>query len=161
VSAENWRNVSLSDVLSAQLEVYAAGRQDRISLSGPAVACTPNVALALGMVVHELATNAAKYGALSSPFGRVTVNWEVDEQATEASTLRIRWIEKGGPTTVAPERQGFGTQLVRRELEHVLRGTAELTFTPTGLDATLVIPFKQRQIVQLEEGPPARERSAT
>jgi two-component sensor histidine kinase len=86
--------------------------------------------LTLGMAIHELATNAAKYGALATPKGRVDVTWEVD---AEARQLAINWVESGGPAVVPPERSGFGRLLLERVLGSDLRSLVAMDFDPAGL----------------------------
>ena len=91
------------------------------------------------MIFHELATNAAKYGALSSPDGRVFVDWTVANQASR--TLGIVWREVGGPPVAAPTRRGFGSRLIERNVRHDLAGDAKLSYASTGFIAEFSIPL--------------------
>jgi two-component sensor histidine kinase len=95
------------------------------------------------MVLHELATNAAKYGALSVPGGQVGVGWAVDDGEGEGGVRRVRlaWREAGGPAVREPERRGFGTALIEQSLEHDLEGTGGLRFEPDGLRCELSFPL--------------------
>src|SRR5262249_7607424 len=128
VSKEEWGEVQFEALLGAELRAYAQESPDRVSLEGPALAFKPQQALALGLVVHELATNAAKYGALSSTQGRIAVTWSAGPRE-----IAIRWRESGGPKIGAPERRGFGTQLVERQVRSALGGAVSFDFAPAGL----------------------------
>ncbi|MBL8555896.1 MAG: PAS domain-containing protein [Phenylobacterium sp.] len=121
----SWRSAALDDVLRAEFRPYPA---DRYALDGEDVDLAPAEALALGLVLHELATNAAKYGALSVAAGRVTVSWRVVR-----GELALTWRETGGPPVWPPVRSGFGTRLIERSLKGPLGGAAEQTFAPEGV----------------------------
>lgn len=99
----------------------------------------PKQSLGLGMVLHELATNAAKYGAFSSDGGRVSVAWELAAGAPRR--LSIRWVEEGGPAVEPPKRAGFGRVLIERGVGFDLNGAARLDFEPTGLTCTIELPL--------------------
>ncbi len=93
----------------------------------------PHAGVALVMILHELATNAAKYGALSAPTGKLEVTWQRDGDA-----IRLRWHETGGPPVTPPTRQGFGTKLIELRTRHELGGDARLEYVPEGLRCELV-----------------------
>jgi two-component sensor histidine kinase len=95
------------------------------------------MAIALAMGLHELATNAVKYGALSAPEGRVKINWQVAAQAGERPELTLRWRELGGPKVLIPTRRGFGSRLIERGLAAELGGGAEMVFAPSGLQCVI------------------------
>ncbi|NGM35603.1 histidine kinase [Methylobacterium sp. DB0501] len=139
LTANHWEGAGLRGILSAELEPYAGGRPDRIRLEGPPVSLTPAVALPLGMAIHELATNAAKYGALSAETGQVAVEWQVGP-----GTLSLRWRESGGPPVAAPARTGFGTRLIRTSLERELAGEVRLDFAAGGLACLIAVPLAAR-----------------
>ena len=128
-----WEGADLHDILHQTLEPY----EDRAVLAGPTVALTPNAALALSMVFHELATNAVKYGALSTPDGTVTVVWHVDPLALHRLTLH--WEERGGPSVSPPSRTGFGSRLIAASLKSDLGGEARFDYRPTGLVCVLTL----------------------
>ena len=135
LTRSHWEGAELHDVLAHETEAHGA---HRVLLNGPVVELRPAAALALGMIFHELATNAAKYGALSSPSGRVTVDWtRLDDDA-----LRIVWTEMGGPPTAPPERKGFGSRLIERSVRHDLGGRIEADFRPEGLVMTMDVQVK-------------------
>jgi len=139
VSVGGWAEVPLITLIEKELEPYAAGA-NRLTTSGPSVRLKPKAALALGMVLHELATNAAKHGALSADEGRVEIAWAEEVRAGELRFI-LRWSEHGGPRPdPAPARQGFGSELIERSVRHDLGGTVELTFGEQGLVAVLVLP---------------------
>jgi two-component system CheB/CheR fusion protein len=140
LSRDHWTDIPLHDVLREELSPYMMHGQNNISLTGPAVFLRPKGALAFGMVVHELATNAVKYGGLSTQTGRVGIEWSVADEAGRAE-LRWQWCETGGPAISAPPAGGFGTSLIERSMTHEMNGTAALDFLPGGLQARLTIPF--------------------
>ena len=94
------------------------------------------------MVLHELVTNASKYGALSVPEGRVSVDWECRHNGDAATVLVIVWRETGGPPVSAPSQDGYGTSLICDLIPHELGGTVDLAFSPEGVSCTIEIPLK-------------------
>lgn len=139
VSLGGWAEVPLVDLIEKELEPYAPGA-DRLTTVGLSVHIMPKAALALGMVLHELATNAAKHGALGAEGGRVTIAWSEEVVGGEPRFV-LRWSETGGPKPdPAPKRQGFGSELIEREVRYDLGGTVEMTFGEAGLVAVLALP---------------------
>src|SRR5262249_2716401 len=130
VSRDQWADVSLVDVVRQEIEPYI-GRGDRLVADGPAVALKPKLALALGMVLHELGTNAVKYGSLSMPSGSLEVTWAVEKRSE--NSLVLDWIERGGPPVGKPPRPGFGLSLIEREMSHGLGGKSRIDFERDGL----------------------------
>lgn len=116
---------------------YLGGASDRFSAAGPHVVVEPRAAVAIAMALHELATNAAKYGALSDASGHVEVSWEWIPGAQRQ--LRICWIETGGPAVTPPARHGFGSRLIERILAHELNGSATLDFRAGGVVCEIVV----------------------
>ena len=100
----------------------------------------PRMALALSMAVHELATNAARYGALSNGSGEVHLTWMVN-QTSMTPLLLMRWEEKGGPAVKPPSRKGFGSRLIERSLAHDLNGEVRIEYAPTGLVCSVEAPL--------------------
>lgn len=137
-----WESASIHEILAAELRPHGGIDQQRIRVEGEIVQLKPKQAVSLGMAFHELATNAVKYGALSTPKGCIRIQWSVEEQA-EAGTrhLAIRWSEHGGPPVVPPQHQGFGTRLIDRSIGHELGGTAEIEFAPAGIECLLTVPL--------------------
>lgn len=134
LTRQGWRDPELREVLREAIEPFQgpAQGQDRFALKGPVVLLTPRRALALSMALHELCTNAAKYGALSVPSGRVRIVWTV-ERESGGDRLRIRWSELDGPPVAAPLEKGFGTRLIERGLAMELDGTVRLDYRPDGV----------------------------
>jgi PAS domain S-box-containing protein len=135
---ENWERGSLRALLKQELAPYG---KDRVEFrSDMDVHLAPRAVVPLGMALHELSTNAAKYGALSVPTGSLTVSWSVTGGLFQM--LRIEWSERGGPPIAAPPtRQGFGSRLLERGVRAELEGKVTLDFTPEGLDAAIEIPL--------------------
>lgn len=135
-----WTGVGLRDMLNQEFAPYVDQSASAVALLGEDLTLSARDGLALGMVIHELATNAAKYGALSCAEGRVDLNWLIEPQA-ESRRLTLRWSESGGPTVIEPSRRGFGRRLIERNVIKDLRGTAEMRFEPTGLQCELTFPY--------------------
>ena len=133
LTATSWRGAELRDVLLVELRPYAP---NRYVLEGGDVDLAPSEALALGLVVHELATNAAKYGALSEGEGCVEARWSVED-----GRLSLVWRERGGPPVAPPTRVGFGSRLIERSLAGNLGGSARLDFAPGGLICHIELPL--------------------
>ena len=134
----NWSGVSFETILLDELAPYRRYDGGNVHLSGPPVTLTPRQALSLGMAIHELSTNAAKHGALSSECGSVQVAWQIDAQDRR---LTIEWIESGGPVVAQPERTGFGRLLLERALAADVGGDVVLDFSPDGLRCRIVLPL--------------------
>ena len=129
-----WTGAELSSIASRELAPYAESVESRVSLGGPPVFLEPNTAQAIAVTLHELATNAAKYGALSVANGRLALNWT--QQAGEP--LKLRWTETGGPSVKAPTRKGFGTRIIERLIAQ-LNGTTSLDWRAEGLVCEIAI----------------------
>ncbi len=136
LTRSHWEGADLRDILQHETEAHD---EHRVILNGPPLPLEPAAALSLGMIFHELATNAAKYGALASEAGRVFIDWSVANQADR--TLSIVWREVGGPPVVEPERRGFGTRLIERNIRHDLAGTAKLSYVTIGFTAEISVPL--------------------
>jgi two-component sensor histidine kinase len=131
----SWRGAALGDLIEGQVGPYTAIDGRRVRTQGPKVTLSSKQAQMLGLVLHELATNAVKYGALSSENGRVAIAWSIDAE----DRLVLEWIESGGPPVEPPQRRGFGTQLIEQSLKHSLSGDVALDYAPSGLRATLTL----------------------
>jgi two-component system CheB/CheR fusion protein len=145
VSSENWTEVELRDIIGRELEATADGphHSNPFHLDGPPILFKPSAALALGLVFHELVTNAVKYGALSKPKGKVSVNWGPDGGGA-GGPLVIQWKEMDGPEVKEPERRGLGLELIERELNGTLGARAQFDYDKSGLKAKISIPFEGR-----------------
>ncbi|QJP13242.1 GAF domain-containing protein [Starkeya sp. ORNL1] len=135
----SWTRASIRDVVQGALAAHG-GDGARFSISGPDVDLSARCGLGLMLALHELATNAAKYGALSNSVGRIHVWWEVDA-STPAPEFSLVWAESGGPPVVEPDRKGFGSTIIERFLASYFRGTALLSFAATGAILKLQAPL--------------------
>ena len=132
--------VSFPSLLRQEIGVYADGADDRVILEGPDVELPSQLAVPLGMTIHELSTNAYRHGALSEPSGRVTVTWTV-VPAKEKRILTCRWIESGGPEVSPPERQGFGSMILTRVLSQQIGAKVDASYSPQGFELRAEIPL--------------------
>ncbi|MBL0095018.1 MAG: GAF domain-containing protein, partial [Piscinibacter sp.] len=134
IEQTRWGPAPLLGLMEDEIRPFSDTGQS--ALSGPPIQLEPNAYMSLALVVHELATNARKYGALSQASGRLAVHWEVDRNGA----LCIDWRESGGPATAEPTRRGFGSRVIAEALAHELQGRTEVQYLPGGLQARLVIP---------------------
>ena len=137
LSRERWQGSELQDVVGRVLQPYLLNSPGRIRMLGPKVPLSPRLAVVLSMIVHEIATNAAKYGALSNEAGTVALDWEVTTEGGKRK-LRLIWAEAGGPPVTAPVRRGFGSRLIERSARDQLGGEATVDFLPRGVVYTLI-----------------------
>jgi two-component sensor histidine kinase len=135
----DWKGVNIADLVRAQLAHFNDLIGTRISLAGPAVRLRPAAAQNIGMALRELATNAAKYGALSAAEGSVRIEWQVVEQGEHAG-LTMRWSEQGGPAVVPPHSRGFGHTVMVDMVKHALNAEVRLDYPPSGVIWELVAP---------------------
>ena len=145
LTREGWRGAGLADVVQATLAPFEDGA-GRAEVQGPELRLVPNAALVLSMALHELATNAAKYGALSVPDGRVEVAWRLDRPADAPSgaTLDLLWRERGGPAVALPPRRGFGSRLIEAGITYQLGGDVRLAFEAEGVECRFRIPLSSK-----------------
>jgi PAS domain S-box-containing protein len=140
LSRERWQYASCREVIDYALAPFRTGG-GRFSIEGPDLLLDSKQAVALALCINELATNAAKYGALSKPEGRVQVTWAL-EQGREGKNFVFRWTEKDGPAVGPPARPGFGTRLIQQSLAADFNGKVEIEYRPTGLVCSLRAPWK-------------------
>jgi PAS domain S-box-containing protein len=142
---ENWEGVSLRDVIEQILEPFGLRdrRVARFTVEGDDVRLPPKAALTFAMVFHELATNAAKHGALSNDAaGRIDIAWQV-ELTPQGDRMRLHWQERGGPPVTPPGRKGFGSRLIESGLAQELDGEVRLDYEPAGVVCQIVMPIPQ------------------
>jgi len=132
---QNWQGAWLSDLVRAHLDLFAAA--PRAKITGPGIFLNANAVQNIGFALHELATNASKHGALSSPTGQLEISWD---GPTPDGRIRLNWIELGGPVVQPPSRQGFGHLVITELVAHALQGVAKLDFSPQGVHWQLDIP---------------------
>ena len=140
---EGWAGSDLRQLVRRTLEPYRAGDVGgRITVHGPKLILRAQAGVALTMILHELATNAAKYGALSTPHGTLDVNWQREDSGGRPQ-IRLRWIEAAGPPVKTPSRRGFGSKLIERSTTHELHGQATLDYREEGLHGELTFPWDE------------------
>jgi two-component sensor histidine kinase len=133
-----WAGADLRQILLAELDPYD-GEKQAIRISGGNLFVSSRAAVVFGMIFHELATNAAKYGALSDTAGNVQVSWRIDG-GKDAEDFVLEWQERGGPAAGGENKQGFGVKFIERSVAYELQGSAELQFDPGGLRVTIRAP---------------------
>ncbi|MXP10521.1 histidine kinase [Altererythrobacter halimionae] len=140
LTQSDWGTTPVGAVIAAEIAPYRQEKGGQLRLDGPEVELAPNDALSLGLAVHELATNASKYGSLSVPDGELDVTWEL----VAKNLVRVHWRECGGPAVPQDEARarGFGTQLISKIVAHELRNPVDLRFEPEGVECTLTVPVR-------------------
>ena len=138
LTSESWEGAELHDIVAGAIGPHAG--RDRFRVHGPPVRLSPSLSLSLALALHELATNAAKYGALSTDAGSVEITWQL-AHAGGAPRLRLRWVERGGPPVSPPLRQGFGSRLIQRSLSTETGGSATIDYAPEGVVCTMEAPI--------------------
>ena len=136
LTQENWDSVELRELILSTLRPHGAPDPERFSIEGPDLRVQPKSAVALSMAIHELSTNAVKYGALSADGGRVAIAWEVKD-----GRFRLRWQEQGGPPVSPPTRKGFGSIMIERVLAEQLEGGVTIAYDPDGVVCTIDAPL--------------------
>jgi two-component sensor histidine kinase len=142
LTESNWRFAKLSEIVREAIRPYRRGTNDTVQITGPDLFLTPSASLAFSMVLHELTTNAWKYGALSGSGGTLMIDWRLAEEGGE-STLLLQWAEKGGPQVVPPARPGFGGQLIDFTISHEFGGTSSVRYTDDGVVCDIAIPWEK------------------
>jgi PAS domain S-box-containing protein len=142
LSQNRWNGVNLADLVDSQLAPYATAAN--MTIGGPDVTLGPTVTQAVAMALHELVTNAVKYGALSSPNGHVSVKWNRQPADGASTRVKIEWRENGGPPVAPPAKSGYGTSLIREMIPHELGGAVDLAFVTEGVCCEIDVPLEQR-----------------
>src|SRR5262249_51798003 len=142
LSRANWTGTPLGDLVNAALRAHSFVDGVNIGVKGPEVMMAPNAAATLGMAFYELATNAAKYGALSTPGGHVDVAWRIDGPPPGGRVM-LTWGESGSKPPDKSAPSGFGTSFVKRSVEYELQGNAAMEHTSGGLRWTIEFPLQQ------------------
>jgi PAS domain S-box-containing protein len=138
--ADDWHGASLRMLIEQQIGDRTVDLRERIDIEGEDVMLKPEAVQNLGLALHELATNAHKYGSLSDPEGQVSIRWEFCE---DASKLKLVWQERGGPKVTPPDRSGFGRAMIETVVGKALEGDVKLSFPPKGVRCEIVIPLAQ------------------
>ena len=137
--ADDWHGASLRTLVEQQLSAHSDRFGGQIVIDGEDIVLKPEAIQNLGLALHELATNAQKYGALSKDSGRVRIHWQFGDTAK----LKLVWEEQGGPPVTAPERSGFGRSMIENVVGRALEGDVELSFPSSGVRCVIVIPAAQ------------------
>jgi two-component sensor histidine kinase len=137
--ANDWHGARIDELVRSELTPFGVLHGVQISVKGPPLALNPNAARNIGLALHELATNASKYGALSVPEGKVAVHWELASGGGRPR-FRMTWRESGGPMVTEPTRRGFGRQVIEQITTQALAGKVRHEFLPGGVRWTLDIP---------------------
>jgi two-component system CheB/CheR fusion protein len=137
LSRENWTDAAVAEIIEQELMPFGDGR---FTAEGPEVRLKPAIAMSVGMILHELATNAGKYGALSVPTGRVALEWSLKTKESSAY-LALTWKEIDGPQTAEPKRRGFGMKLIEREVGFSLGGNSSCAFEKSGFLMAMEFPL--------------------
>jgi len=140
LTREHWEGATIQELLATVLAPLSGPDSSRCIASGPDLRLSPRVVLSLSMALHELCTNAAKYGALSNDTGQVRVDWSLSGTNGNAR-LRLRWQEAGGPPVEPPRRKGFGSRLITRGVAHELSADVRLEFQATGVVCEIDAPL--------------------
>lgn len=140
---ETWTGASCRSLIESAVRAFQSKSLDQFTITGDTLAISSGPAMSLSMVIHELCTNATKYGALSTPAGRVTISWSTTQDTPKRFILR--WIESGGPPVIEPSRKSFGSRLIEQALPGQLQGEARLRFDPDGLSCEVNIPLSIMQ----------------
>jgi PAS domain S-box-containing protein len=138
---ESWHGASFDELIRSQLSVYLESDEPQVSIEGPELALKPEAAQNLGLAVHELSANAARFGALSVPEGRVAIEWRVGNGPTDP--IEFEWRERAGPRVKPRRKRGFGTMVIETNLTRALDAKVDMTFDPDGLRCLVVIPASQ------------------
>jgi len=138
ITADNWGPASFRTLVNAEAGAYLAAKADRVVVHGPEILIEPNAFTTVALVIHELITNSAKYGALSDNRGRVTIEVEVKNDGA----MVLHWSEQGGPPVKAPTRRGFGSTVIEQSIRHDLQGEARVEYALAGLKAEFSIPAR-------------------
>jgi len=132
-----WKGAELATLARRELAPYVHGNEARVHVDGPELLLEPNIAQTVAVILHELSTNAAKYGALSVAKGRVEVKWSV----VASNHLILTWTEQGGPAVKKPTRQGFGTRVMQRMIRDQHKGDLRLDWSAEGLVCAIILPM--------------------
>src|SRR5690606_25539742 len=138
LSDRDWSGIGLLELIDSQVRPYAVGDGPQLELSGQDIQLPPDHALGMGLILHELASNAAQYGSFSTPEGTVVITWSIEDHPL---VLHLRWVEQGGPDVHRPEQLGLGARLIQRGLDKVIDSRVDLQFAPKGVEVDIRLPL--------------------
>jgi two-component sensor histidine kinase len=140
---EGWTGAGCRTLIESAVDAFQSKSLHQFEIAGDNITISSGPAVSLSMVIHELCTNATKYGALSVPNGKVSIRWAIADEPIKR--FKLRWVESGGPPVKEPTRKSFGSQLIEKALPGQLKGEARLRFPPTGLICEVNIPLTSMQ----------------
>jgi two-component sensor histidine kinase len=140
--SERWTGAGCRTLIESAVKAFQSKSLDQFEIAGDNIAISSGPALSLSMVIHELCTNAVKYGALSAPGGHVSISWTVSD---DLQRFLLHWKESGGPPVQEPSRRSFGSRLIEQALPGQLKGEARLKFEPAGVNCEVNIPLSVMQ----------------
>ena len=149
ITQDQWSPAPLKTLFVNELNAYSPDFKKNVRLEGPHAIIDPQAFSSMALVVHEMVTNSAKYGALSAPKGILSVTWELDPQGN----LDVLWREEGGPAVVPPSRRGFGSTIIQHSIPHELGGTAAIDYVKEGVQARFQIPERFVEVIALPPEP--------
>ncbi|MBV7266051.1 CHASE domain-containing protein [Erythrobacter ani] len=147
LTGTDWGTTPLKAIVEAELQHFRKGAENSVSIEGPPVDLAPNDALSFGLAIHELATNAAKFGSLSVPHGEVAIAWKL----LDKNLAEVEWVERCGPAVPTARSRGFGTDLIEKIVAHELKQPVELSFEKDGVRCKLRVPVRRRDQFQIRE----------
>lgn len=150
LASTRWQGADLRMVVSQTLEAFSPGESARLIMEGPEVMLPPRAAQAITMALNELATNAAKYGALSGSVGRVAVRWSLLRPTADEPRVELRWVESEGPAVAEAPPRGFGSELIEGAIAHELRGSVQLRFASEGVTCSMTFPLRDEPVISLD-----------
>jgi two-component sensor histidine kinase/PAS domain-containing protein len=148
----SWEGAPLADLMRQQLMPFMDIQSSRVELTGPDIVVTAEGTQAIGLAIHELATNAIKYGALSVPAGKVKISWAFDSESLASRELLLKWVEQDGPRVVPPSRNGFGHLVIGEMIERSLNAKVALEFVTHGLEWSVSIPATNLVVIEPKTG---------
>jgi two-component sensor histidine kinase len=141
LTRQRWQSADLRDIVKGATAPHLSRPDEQIAIEGETVTVSPRTALTMALVLHEMTTNAAKYGALSAPEGRIEIGWRVEPRPPKSPLLHIEWRERNGPPVEAPAKPGFGSRFIQGSVTVELRGSVRMNFNPDGLHCTIDVPL--------------------
>ena len=162
ITRQQWDAASLASLIESEAEAYLSAKKDRVLLTGCEALIKPEAYTVIALVIHEMMTNSAKYGSLCDSTGKLTITCEY----TRHGDLEINWRESGGPPVQAPERRGFGSTIIERSIPFELKGTADISYKVSGVEATFLIPsnyvedIKDKPLAQAAAAPASPQGEA-
>jgi PAS domain S-box-containing protein len=141
LTRQHWQSAELRDIVKGATAPHLSRPEEQIAIEGEAITVSPRIALTMALVLHEMTTNSAKYGALSVPEGRIEIGWCIEPRPPKSSLLHIEWRERNGPPVEAPARPGFGSRFIQGSVTSELRGSVRMDFNSDGLHCAIDVPL--------------------